>query len=49
MKLKKFLEEHNIEAVLISSKYSLRYFTGFTGTTGIALAFAEKSIFLYRF
>ena len=49
MKLKKFLEEHNIEAVLISSKYSLRYFTGFTGTTGIALAFAEKRFFFTDF
>ena len=48
-KLKKLIEDYDIEAVLISSKYSLRYFTGFTGTTGIALAFAEKRFFFTDF
>lgn len=49
MRLKKLIEDYDIEAVLISSKYSLRYFTGFTGTTGIALAFAEKRFFFTDF
>lgn len=49
MKIKNYLEKMNIEAVLISDKYSLRYFTGFTGTTGIALAFAEKRYFFTDF
>lgn len=49
MKLKNFLEVYNIDAVLISSQYSLRYFTGFSGTTGIALAFKEKRFFFTDF
>lgn len=49
MKLKNFLEIYNIDALLISSQYSLRYFTGFSGTTGIALAFKEKRFFFTDF
>lgn len=49
MRLKKFLEEKGVDALLISDKYSLRYFTGFTGTTGIALAFPDKRFFFTDF
>lgn len=49
MQLKQFLEIKGLDALLISNKYSLRYFTGFTGTTGIALAFAEKRFFFTDF
>lgn len=48
-KLKKFLTENNLDAILISDKYSLKYFTGFTGTTGIALALKEKKFFFTDF
>ncbi|TDT70546.1 Xaa-Pro aminopeptidase [Hypnocyclicus thermotrophus] len=47
--LNKILNEKNIDAILISDKYSLRYFTGFTGTTGIALAVKEKKFFFTDF
>lgn len=49
MQIKNYLKKMDIDAVLISDKYSLRYFTGFTGTTGIALAFAEKRFFFTDF
>lgn len=49
MKLKKYLLEKGIDALLISDKYSLRYFTGFTGSTGIALAFPDKRFFFTDF
>lgn len=49
MKLRKYLEKMNIDAVLISDEYSMRYFTGFTGTTGIALAFKDKRYFFTDF
>lgn len=49
MKLKNYLESKGLDALLISNKYSLRYFTGFTGTTGIALAFPEKRFFFTDF
>ncbi len=49
MKIKNYLEKMNIDAVLISDKYSLRYFTGFTGTTGIAIGFKEKRYFFTDF
>lgn len=49
MQIKKYLEDKNVDAILISNEYSLRYFTGFTGSTGIALAFADKRFFFTDF
>lgn len=49
MKLKNYLETKGIDAILISNNYSLKYFTGFTGTTGVALVFAEKRFFFTDF
>ncbi len=49
MKIRNYLEKMNIDAVLISDKYSLRYFTGFTGTTGVAIGFKDKRYFFTDF
>ncbi|MBZ4683426.1 MAG: Xaa-Pro aminopeptidase [Fusobacteriaceae bacterium] len=47
--LNKILNEKKIDAILISDKYSLRYFTGFTGTAGIALALKDRKFFFTDF
>ena len=47
--LKKIIENSNVDAVFITDMYNLRYFTGFTGTTGIALATKEGNFFFSDF
>ena len=47
--LKKIIENSNVDAVLITDMYNLRYFTGFTGTTGMALATKEGKFFFSDF
>ena len=47
--LKKIIENSNVDAVLITDMYNLRYFTGFTGTTGMALATKEGNFFFSDF
>ena len=47
--LNKIIESSNIDAVFITDMYNLRYFTGFTGTTGIALATKEGNFFFSDF
>jgi len=37
MKLEKICMEKDVEAILISNYYNIRYFTGFTGSNGFAL------------
>ena len=49
MKLKNVMENKKVDGVLITNKYNLRYFTGFTGTTGIALATAKNRYFFTDF
>uniref|UniRef100_A0A2P2IC19 Peptidase M24 family protein n=1 Tax=Hirondellea gigas TaxID=1518452 RepID=A0A2P2IC19_9CRUS len=46
MKLKKLMEEKNLDGILITDLVNLRYFTGFTGTTGIALVTSTGRYFL---
>ena len=49
MKLKKLMEEKNLDGILITDLVNLRYFTGFTGTTGIALVTKKGKYFLADF
>lgn len=37
MKLNNLLQQNNLDGILLTNKYNLRYFTSFTGTTGFAL------------
>ena len=45
-KLTKLLDELNLDAIFITDLYNLRYFAGFTGTTGVGLA-TRKGNFFY--
>lgn len=47
-KLSRILDELNIDGLFITDLYNLRYFTGFTGTTGVALA-TKNGNFFYLF
>ncbi len=47
--LKKIIENSNVDAIFITDMYNLRYFTGFTGTTGMALATKEGKFFFSDF
>ncbi|MGL5053499.1 MAG: aminopeptidase P family protein [Cetobacterium sp.] len=49
MKLKRLIEEKNVDALLITSLLNIRYFTGFTGTTGIALVIGKNKFFITDF
>jgi Xaa-Pro aminopeptidase len=49
MKLKKLMEDKMLDGVLITDLVNLRYFTGFTGTTGIALITEKGRYFLADF
>ena len=51
MKLEKLMKEKKVDAVLITNLLNVRYFTGFSGTTGIALAIGKKRFFItdYRY
>ncbi len=49
MILEKIMDELGVEAVLITDIINVRYFTGFTGTTGVALAMGDKRYFLTDF
>lgn len=49
MKLKELMKEKNVEAVLITNLLNVRYFTGFTGTTGTALVIGDKKFFITDF
>ena len=49
MKLNKIMEELGAQGILITDMINVRYFTGFTGTTGVALALGDKRYFLTDF
>lgn len=44
-KIINILKNKNLDAILLTDYYNKRYLTGFTGTTGIALASREEKIF----
>ena len=48
-KLEKILNEMNIDGIFMTDLYNLRYFTGFTGTTGVALATRKGNFFFSDF
>lgn len=48
-KLRTILRELNIDGLYLTDLYNLRYFTGFTGTTGVALVTGEENFFFSDF
>ncbi|MGN4124616.1 M24 family metallopeptidase [Lysinibacillus sphaericus] len=48
-KLRKALQEHNIEGILITNEYNRRYMTGFTGTAGVAIVSQNDAVFITDF
>ncbi|MDU4270742.1 MAG: Xaa-Pro peptidase family protein [Enterococcus hirae] len=48
-KLRKKMQEENLDSFLITSPYNLRYLTNFTGTTGVAVITLEKAFFITDF
>lgn len=48
-KLRKKIQEENLDSFLITSPYNLRYLTNFTGTTGLAVITLEKAFFITDF
>ncbi|ALS80307.1 Xaa-Pro dipeptidase [Planococcus kocurii] len=48
-KLRTEMNSRNIEALLITSSFNLRYITGFTGTAGLAIVTQEKAVFITDF
>lgn len=48
-KLRKKMQEENLDSFLITSPYNLRYLTNFTGTTGLAVITLEKAFFITDF
>ncbi|OEC00568.1 Xaa-Pro dipeptidase [Lysinibacillus sphaericus] len=48
-KLRKILQEQNIDGVLITNEYNRRYMTGFTGTAGVAIVSQNDAVFITDF
>lgn len=48
-KLRTEMEQQQIESFLITSEYNLRYITGFTGSSGLALVTQDKAFFITDF
>ncbi|HSI66907.1 MAG TPA: Xaa-Pro peptidase family protein [Planococcus sp. (in: firmicutes)] len=48
-KLRDEMKEQQIEAILITSKYNLRYITGFTGSSGLAIVSNDEALFITDF
>src|SRR5690606_20135938 len=48
-KLRSEMEQQQIESMLITSPFNLRYITGFTGSSGLALVTQEKAYFITDF
>ncbi len=49
LKLNRIMEQKKADAILITNMLNVRYFSGFTGSTGIALATGEKRYFITDF
>ncbi|MGE7840951.1 M24 family metallopeptidase [Lysinibacillus sp. NPDC093712] len=48
-KLRKTLQEQNIDGILITNGYNRRYMTGFTGTAGAAIVSQNDAVFITDF
>ncbi|MFP3918461.1 Xaa-Pro peptidase family protein [Lysinibacillus telephonicus] len=48
-KLRKALEENNLDGLLITNEYNRRYITGFTGSAGVAIVTKEDAVFITDF
>lgn len=48
-KLRSKMREHDLDSFLITNEFNLRYLTGFTGTTGLALITLEHAYFVTDF
>ncbi len=48
-KLRKTLQEKNIDGILITNEYNRRYMTGFTGTAGVAIVSQNDAVFITDF
>ncbi|RKJ62060.1 aminopeptidase P family protein [Butyricicoccus sp. 1XD8-22] len=48
-KLRKSLEEQNVDALIITNEHNRRYITGFTGTAGIAIVSKNDAVFITDF
>lgn len=48
-KLRKALQEQNIDGILITNGYNRRYMTGFTGTAGVAIVSQKDAVFITDF
>ncbi|MFJ7662730.1 M24 family metallopeptidase [Lysinibacillus sp. NPDC097162] len=48
-KLRKTLQEQNIDGILITNGYNRRYMTGFTGTAGVAIVSQNDAVFITDF
>lgn len=48
-KLRKALQEQNIDGILITNGYNRRYMTGFTGTAGVAIVSQNDAVFITDF
>ena len=48
-RLRKLMEEHRFEAILIGSEYNRRYISGFTGSSGMVLITHSESYLLTDF
>ncbi|GLC88737.1 M24 family metallopeptidase [Lysinibacillus piscis] len=48
-KLRKALQEQNIDGLLITNGYNRRYMTGFTGTAGVAIVSQNDAVFITDF
>ncbi len=47
--VQKQLVEHQIDGILITSKYNRKYITGFTGSSGVALITKDNAYFITDF
>lgn len=48
-KIRALLKEQGIDALLVTNPYNLRYMTGFTGTSGVAMVSADDAVFITDF